>query len=123
MRTARDARPPRPQWPWRHSGLLLVALLPCQAAADDPGGPGVDKIPPLPPEQSRAVAAIEYRTGRVERDKERSGAPVIRVMLGDPWTSDRDLVPLMQLATAQALVIAPVPSLTAGWRTSKGWPI
>ena len=122
MRPARDATSSRPQWPWSHFGLLLTALLACRAAAGTRDS-GADAIPPLPPEQTQAIAAIEGRAGRVERDKERPGAPVIRVMLGDPRTSDSDLVPLIRLAAVQLLVIALVPSPTADWRTSNGWPI
>ena len=120
MRPARDATSSRPQRPWSHSGLLLAALLACQAAAADPRDTEADTIPPLPPEQSQAVAAIEGRTGRVERDKEHSGAPVIRVMLGDPRTSDGDLVPLMRLATVQSLVIAPCAVTDSGLENLEG---
>src|SRR5580693_9483284 len=45
------------------SSLLLVALLAGPAAADEPRAPKAAKIPPLPPEQRRAIAAIEGRTG------------------------------------------------------------
>lgn len=113
MRPARDATSSRPQWPWSHFGLLLAALLACRAAAGTRDS-GADTIPPLPPEQTQAIAAIEGRAGRVERDKERPGAPVIRVMLGDPRTSDSDLVPLIRLAAVQLLVIAPCAVTDSG---------
>ena len=76
MRTSPDASPggPRPAW-WR-TGLLMAAMLAGPSAADEPRDPEAAKPPPpLPLSQRRAVAAIERRTGRVERDKDAPAPP------------------------------------------------
>ena len=76
-------------------------------ATAPPDGISNKEVPPLRPEQRRAMAAIERQSGRVERAEDLPGAPVVRVMLGHPQDQRRgSRRHCWRFPTVQTLVIA-----------------
>src|SRR5690348_16829679 len=71
-------------------------------------------------ETGHAIAAIERVSGMVELDRERVGAPPIRVMLGNPRTGNDDLAAVAALPTVETLVVAPCEVTDAGLRHIEG---